>query len=145
MYLTDGNAEADVASTSFYRNTMKELGIPFTVDLIVCNPPWIPAKFVPETNPLDNGVYDQDEKFLKSAFNYARIHLDKRGEMLLIYSDLAYQLGLQDETRIRDLAREYNMRAELLDSTSLPLNKKKNDPLREVKRNSKVQLFKITK
>ena len=37
------------------------------------------------------------------------------------------------------------MRAELLDSTSLPLNKKKNDPLREVKRNSKVQLFKITK
>ena len=100
---------------------------------------------MPETNPLDNGVYDQDEKFLKSAFSYARIHLDKRGEMLLIYSDLAYQLGLQDETRIQDLAREYNMRAELLDSTSLPLNKKKNDPLREVKRNSKVQLFKITK
>ena len=93
MYLSEGNAESDVASTSFYRNTMQELGIPFTVDLIVCNPPWIPAKFVPETNPLDNGVYDQDEKFLMSEFNYTSIHLDKRGEMLL-YSDHAYQLCL---------------------------------------------------
>ena len=124
---------------------MQELGVPFTVDLIVCNPPWIPAKFVPETNPLDNGVYDQDEKFLKSALNYAKIHLDKRGEMLLIYSDLAYKLGLQEQTRIQDLVREYNLRAELIDQTSLPLNRKKTDPMREIKRDSKVQLYKITK
>ena len=100
MYLSEGSNEIDVASTTFYKNTMQELGVPFTVDLIVCNPPWIPAKFVPETNPLDNGVYDQDEKFLKSALNFAKIHLDKRGEMLLIYSDLAYKLGLQEQTRV---------------------------------------------
>ena len=69
----------------------KDLEFPYTVDLIVCNPPWVPANFVKAANPLDNGVYDPDEKFLKSAFNFARVHLDKHsGEMLLIYSDLAY-------------------------------------------------------
>ena len=68
-----------------------DLGYPFTVDLIVCNPPWIPATLLAEVNPLDNGVYDSpEEHFLKSSLNFARIHLDKSGEMLLIYSDMAY-------------------------------------------------------
>ena len=74
----------------FYRELAKDLQFPFSVDLVVCNPPWIPADFVKETNPLDNGVYDPQEKFLKSAFNFCRTHLEKNGEMLLIYSDLAY-------------------------------------------------------
>jgi len=92
--------------------------VPFTVDLIICNPPWIPAKFVQETNPLDNGVYDPDEKFLKSAFNFAKVHLDRAvGEMLLIHSDLAYQIGMQESTRVGDLATEYGLRAELIDQT----------------------------
>ena len=75
-----------------------ELSLPFTVDIITCNPPWIPANFVRETNPLDNGVFDPEEKFLHSAFNFARLHLSKTGEMLMVYSDLAYQLGLQEES-----------------------------------------------
>ena len=75
----------------FYRGLAKDLDFPFKVDMVVCNPPWIPADFVKATSPLDNGVYDPDEKFLKSAFNFCRVHLDKdKGEMLLIYSDLAY-------------------------------------------------------
>jgi hypothetical protein len=37
------------------------------------------------------------------------------------------------------------MRAELLDSTQLPLNKKPHDPLRVIKRNSRAQLFRIVK
>ena len=79
---------------SFYRKIMDEIKIPFQVDLVLCNPPWIPAGFVKETSPLDNGVYDPEEKFLKSALNFCRLHLSKSGEMLLVYSDLAYQLGL---------------------------------------------------
>lgn len=80
---------------AFYKKVSSDLGFPMTVDLITCNPPWIPSAFVKETSPLDNGVYDPDEKFLKSALNFARIHLNRAtGEMLLIYSDMGYQLGL---------------------------------------------------
>ena len=62
---------------AFYKGLSKDLEFPFTVDLVMCNPPWIPADFVKATNPLDNGVYDPEEKFLKSAFNFCRVHLDK--------------------------------------------------------------------
>ena len=131
---------------AFYRNLSKDLEFPFTVDLIVCNPPWIPADFVRATNPLDNGVYDPNEKFLKSAFNFCRVHLDKsKGEMLLVYSDLAYQLGLQEDNRVKELATMYGLRAELIDRTQMPLNKKPRDPLRLIKRNSHVELYKVTK
>ena len=61
LYYNEEVVQDSVERTTFYRNTASELGIPFTVDLIICNPPWIPAKFVQETNPLDNGVYDPDE------------------------------------------------------------------------------------
>jgi methylase of polypeptide subunit release factors len=76
----------------YYKKIAKDLGLPFTVDLIVCNPPWIPtARLSREMSPLDNGVYDPDSQFLKSALNFARIHLSPNGgEMLLLYSDLAY-------------------------------------------------------
>jgi len=40
-------------------------------DLITCNPPWIPAEFVAESSPLDNGVFDPKETFLQSALNFA--------------------------------------------------------------------------
>jgi hypothetical protein len=65
--------------------------------------------------------------------------------MLLIFSDLAYQLGLLEEDRIQRLATKYGLRAELIDATTIPLNKKNYDPLRQIKHNSKIQLFKVTK
>ena len=72
--------------------------------------------------------------------------MDKaRGEMLLVYSDLAYQLGLQSDNRVKELAHMYGMRAELIDRTQMPLNKKPRDPLRLIKRNSHVELYKVTK
>jgi methylase of polypeptide subunit release factors len=42
-------------------------------DLITCNPPWIPAEYIAESSPLDNGVYDPKENFLNSALNFASI------------------------------------------------------------------------
>ena len=76
-------------------------------DLITCNPPWIPAEYVAESSPLDNGVFDPKETFLNSALNFASklhthlkrslfigLHLSSKGEMLMIYSDLAILLGL---------------------------------------------------
>jgi hypothetical protein len=44
---------------------------------------------------MDNAIYDPKEKFLNSCLNFAKFHLDKqKGEMFIIYSDLAYNLGI---------------------------------------------------
>jgi methylase of polypeptide subunit release factors len=104
LYYSDPELKAGANQAheiNFYKNVSSELGLPFSADLILCNPPWLPANHLPETSPLDNGVYDSlDQHFLKSALNFARVHLAKEGEMLLIFSDLAYQLGLLEEDRI---------------------------------------------
>jgi len=74
------------------------------VDLILCNPPWIPANTMNEFDPLENAVYDPKERFLWSCLNFAKYHLSPDGEMLLIYSDLATNLGLQEPQRIQNLS-----------------------------------------
>ena len=114
-------------------------------DLITCNPPWIPAEYIAESSPLDNGVFDPKESFLNSALNFARLHLSPKGEMLLIYSDLALLLGLQDENKIQSVANQYGLRAELVDKIPFSVNKKLNDPLKNIKQESKVQLYRVTK
>ena len=95
--MTDFYYKPDSSSGSqnevhFYKNVTKDLGLPMLVDLIVCNPPWIEASLVQnEISPLDNGVYDPESVFLKSALNFARLHLRKDGgQMLVLYSDLNY-------------------------------------------------------
>ena len=32
--------------STFYRKLAKDLGFPYTVHLVVCNPPWIPAAYI---------------------------------------------------------------------------------------------------
>jgi hypothetical protein len=65
--------------------------------------------------------------------------------MLLIYSDLALLLGLQEENRVATLANQYGLRAELVDKTPLTVNKKPNDPLKNIKGEARVQLYRVTK
>jgi methylase of polypeptide subunit release factors len=125
-------------------------------DFITCNPPWIPSEYIAEASPLDNGVFDPKETFLNSALNFASketlsfyikigLHLSPKGEMLMIYSDLALILGLQEENRVSKLANQHGLRAELVDKVSFSVNKKPNDPLKNIKQESKVQLYRITK
>ena len=63
------------------------------VDMIFCNPPWLPANNLSNTE-LESGVYDPKEQFLWSCLNFAKYHLSQNGQMLLVYSDLAVNLGL---------------------------------------------------
>lgn len=65
---------------------------PGKADLIVCNPPWIPAK---ATSPLERAVYDEDSRMLKGFLKDAAVHLRESGEVWLIISDLAEHLGLR--------------------------------------------------
>lgn len=61
-------------------------------DLIVCNPPWLPAK---ANAPIEHAIYDPNNAMLKGFLNGVKAHLNDDGEAWLIMSDLAEHLGLR--------------------------------------------------
>ncbi len=61
-------------------------------DLVVCNPPWLPAK---PTSAIERAVYDEDSGMVKGFLNGVGTHLKENGEGWLIISDLAEHLGLR--------------------------------------------------
>ena len=60
--------------------------------LIVCNPPWVPAR---PTSPIERAVYDENSGMLRGFLSGLRAHLTPEGEAWLILSDLAEHLGLR--------------------------------------------------
>jgi methylase of polypeptide subunit release factors len=60
--------------------------------LIVCNPPWLPAR---PSSPLEHAIYDADSRMLRGFLNGLAAHLEPNGEGWLILSDLAEHLGLR--------------------------------------------------
>jgi SAM-dependent methyltransferase len=60
--------------------------------LVVCNPPWLPAR---PTSILEQAVYDEGSQMLKGYLAGLASHLCPGGEGWLILSDLAEHLGLR--------------------------------------------------
>ena len=60
--------------------------------LIVCNPPWVPAR---PSSPLEHAVFDPDSRMLLGFLKGLASHLALGGEGWLILSDLAEHLGLR--------------------------------------------------
>lgn len=60
--------------------------------LIVCNPPWLPAR---AHSPLEHAIYDPDSRMLLGFLNGLAAHLEPDGEGWLLLSDLAEHLGLR--------------------------------------------------
>jgi SAM-dependent methyltransferase len=67
-------------------------------DLIVCNPPWLPAR---PSSPLEHAIYDPDSTMLKGFLNGLAAHLSQGGEGWLILSDLAEHLGLRSRDELQ--------------------------------------------
>lgn len=87
------------------RDNLRRLGLQETVSviaadlfpqgrapLIVCNPPWLPAR---PSSPLERAVYDPDSDMLRGFLSGLAAHLEPGGEGWLILSDLAEHLGLR--------------------------------------------------
>lgn len=66
-------------------------------DLIVCNPPWLPAR---PSGPVEQGVYDRDSTMLRGFLAGLSAHLRPGGEGWLILSDLAEHLGLRTRPQL---------------------------------------------
>lgn len=60
--------------------------------LVVCNPPWLPAR---PSSPVEAAIYDPDSRMLKGFLAGLKDHLTPDGEAWLILSDLAELLGLR--------------------------------------------------
>ncbi|MBC8024628.1 MAG: class I SAM-dependent methyltransferase [Steroidobacteraceae bacterium] len=65
--------------------------------LVVCNPPWIPAR---PSSPMENGIYDSDSRMLRGFLAKLPEHLTPGGEGWLILSDLAELLSLRTRAQL---------------------------------------------
>ena len=65
--------------------------------LVVCNPPWIPAR--PAT-PIEHTVYDPEGRMLRGFLSGLAAHLAPEGEGWLILSDIAEHLGLRSRAEL---------------------------------------------
>jgi SAM-dependent methyltransferase len=65
--------------------------------LVVCNPPWIPAR---PSSPIERGIYDSGSQMLRGFLGALPAHLEPAGEGWLILSDLAEHLGLRPRSQL---------------------------------------------
>lgn len=99
----------DVEDTSIYPPPeYDDQGNMVKADVILCNPPWIPAE--PNTM-LDMGVYDgKDSIMLNSFLSNLHLHLKQdTGVGVLVLSNLAELFQLRSPTDIYDKFEKYNI------------------------------------
>ena len=65
--------------------------------LIVCNPPWVPAR---PSSPVEGAVFDPDSRMLRGFLDGLAAHLAPGGEGWLILSDFAEHLGLRTRAEL---------------------------------------------
>jgi SAM-dependent methyltransferase len=70
---------------------------PEKATLIICNPPWLPAR---PSSPIERAIYDLDSMMLKGFLSQLKEHLLPEGEGWLILSDLAEHLQLRSRNEL---------------------------------------------
>jgi SAM-dependent methyltransferase len=65
---------------------------PGRAPLVVCNPPWLPAR---PASPIEYAIYDHESRMLLGFLNGLAEHLEPNGEGWLILSDFAEHLGMR--------------------------------------------------
>ncbi len=75
--------------------------------LIVCNPPWLPAR---PNSSIEQAVYDEGSRMLRGFLAGLAAHLAPGGEGWLILSDLAEHLGLRPREQLLGWIAEAGLR-----------------------------------
>ena len=102
--------DQDPRALACARENLERLGLASQVDvvqtdlfpegraaLVVCNPPWIPAR---PSSPIERGIYDPESSMLHGFLASLPAHLEPGGEGWLILSDLAEHLGLRPRSTL---------------------------------------------
>jgi methylase of polypeptide subunit release factors len=90
---------AEVGATAAGRVELLQADLfpPGRAPLVVCNPPWVPAK---PSSAIEHAVYDPDSRMLRGFLAGLAVHLEAGGEGWLILSDLAEHLGLRTRAEL---------------------------------------------
>jgi len=80
---------------------------PGRAPLVVCNPPWLPAR---PSSPLEHAIYDEDGRMLRGFLDGLAQHLTFGAEGWLILSDLAEHLGLRTREDLMALIQGAGLR-----------------------------------
>jgi methylase of polypeptide subunit release factors len=73
---------------------------PGRAPLVVCNPPWVPAR---PASPIEYAVFDPDSRMLRGFLDGLKEHLEPGGEGWLILSDFAEHLGLRTRAALMEM------------------------------------------
>lgn len=80
---------------------------PGLASLVVCNPPWLPAR---PSSPLERAVYDEGGRMLKGFLTGLAAHLAPGGEGWLILSNLAELLGMRTRDELLAAIEHHGLR-----------------------------------
>lgn len=105
--------DQDARALACARDNIEQLGLarqveimqadlfpPGRAPLVVCNPPWVPAR---PSSPIEHAVYDPDSCMLRGFLAGLADHLEPGGEGWLILSDFAEHLGLRTRDELLTL------------------------------------------
>ncbi len=110
--------------------------------LVVCNPPWVPAK---PSSPIEHAVYDPDSRMLRGFLQGLAAHLAPQGEGWLILSDLAEHLGLRSREQLLGWIEAAGL--QVIDRLDVrphhPKAQDANDPLHQARRKEVTSLWRL--
>ncbi len=115
-----------------------------TADLIICNPPWLPAK---PTSNIETALYDPDNQMLLALLSQAQHHLNENGEFWLILSNLAELLGLRESDDLNKMFNQFNwtIRDQLQTQATHLKSKDLADPLASARTKEITSLYILVK
>jgi len=97
-------------------------------DLVVCNPPWLPAQ---PSSPIEHAIFDPGSRFLQEFITQLPEHLAIDGQAWLIISDLAEHLGLRTRQELLNMISKAGLEVlqQLQTKPKHPKVQDENDPL----------------
>ena len=112
--------------------------------LIVCNPPWIPAR---PSSRLEAALYDEGSRMLRGFIAGVRSGLQPRGEAWLVLSDIAERLDLRTRDELLALFEQADLQiVDRLDTRAEhPKAHDARDPLHAARAAEIISLWRLAK
>lgn len=110
--------------------------------LIVCNPPWIPAR---PNSSIEYAIYDPDSRMLRGFLYGLAAHLEPKGEGWLILSDLAEHLGLRTREELQQMIDSAGLKviARIDTKPTHPRASDESDPLHQARSAEVTSLWRL--